>query len=283
MSDDPADAGAAPDVFGLEVRVVEVTPELAEQWLARNRGNRRPKPPNVARYARDMRDGRWSLTGQPLIFDSTGALRNGQNRLLACIQADKAFDSLVVSGVAPSSFLNMDTGPARTYGDMITIASEGESANAHALGALAAMVFRWEKKLTIIGGGQTVNPTSGEVLDVVARHPLLPMSIAPAVQASKVAELRPPRIGAYCHYRFALIDRDLADEFFVRISNVEFGLADEALRVLYLTLRRMGERERSHRDAYKVLHYVIKTWRVWRGLDEPVSKLQVSNRLPEIE
>lgn len=275
--------GDDPGERGLTVKVVEITPELADRWLGLNRDNRREKRVNIARFARDIQDGQWPLTGETIIFDSNGYLRNGQNRLQACRRAGKSFRSLVVWGIDPDAARSLDSGSARTYSDVLDIEGQGEYANTSALGALAATVWRWEQGHRIVGGGQAVNPTLREMLDTVERHPLLPESITPAVRASKTAYLRPPRVGAYCHYRFALIDRDLADEFFRRLNEVDFDPGDGSLRLLYLTLQRMGGRDVNRPDAYKVLYYTIKTWRVWRGIDQPVTKLQAGSTLPEVQ
>ena len=275
--------GADPSAYGLEVFVVEVTPDVAEAWLTRNHGNRRPKPPAIARYARDMAANAWTLTAQSIIFDRDGNLRNGQNRLMACVEAGKAFETMVVFGVDPASFMDMDTGPARTYGDVITIASDGEMANAHALGALAAMVYRYERGYRLVGGGQSVNPSPIEVLDVISRHPLLHLSVGVGVRASKRADVRPPRVGAFAHYRFATVDREAADEFFHRLVEMDFDGAAEPLKLLAGQLRRMNTRDRSHDDAWRVLYYTFKTWRVWRLLDPPIAKLTVGATLPDVE
>src|SRR4051812_48689623 len=101
--------GDEPHDWGLTVRVVEVTPELAQQWHAMNEGNRREKRVNIARFGRDMQDGRWSLTGEPIIFDRDGYLRNGQNRLQACIRSGKSFRTLVVWGIDRRAVRSMDS------------------------------------------------------------------------------------------------------------------------------------------------------------------------------
>ena len=48
------------------VEIVDVTPELAETWLARNPNNRNLRKAVVDSYARDMQAGRWALNGGTL-------------------------------------------------------------------------------------------------------------------------------------------------------------------------------------------------------------------------
>jgi hypothetical protein len=57
----------------------------------------------VRDYAQDMIDGWWLLSGKTIILDETGAVLNGQHRLLACIKADRAFETWLVEGVDVTS------------------------------------------------------------------------------------------------------------------------------------------------------------------------------------
>ncbi len=65
-----------------------VTPTQAQQMLQKNSGNRKVRPGTIARYARDMRNGRWQVTHQCLAFDVNGNIIDGQHRLLAQVQAN---------------------------------------------------------------------------------------------------------------------------------------------------------------------------------------------------
>lgn len=73
------------DVF---VGAVTVTPRMAEEWLKRNVANiRNPKEPSIGEYAEAMRKGQWDFNAAPICFNTEGNLIDGQNRLMACIQA----------------------------------------------------------------------------------------------------------------------------------------------------------------------------------------------------
>lgn len=66
-------------------QVVGVTPEMASDWLTSRRWphNRRISPAITAKYLKDMREGRWKVTRQGIIFDTEGYLIDGQHRLRA--------------------------------------------------------------------------------------------------------------------------------------------------------------------------------------------------------
>ena len=102
--------------------VVSVTPATAREWLKLNMDNNRHlRPAVVRRYATDMRNGNWELTGVPIVFNKSGKLVDGQHRLNAVIRADVAVDMAVVRNVADSVKI-YDRGIGRTTQDIFRIA-----------------------------------------------------------------------------------------------------------------------------------------------------------------
>lgn len=69
------------------LRVIDVTPEMARQWLAATTGQRKPDKRHVGRLALDMRRGTFEVTlGQPIWLNRKGGVVNGQHRLLALLE-----------------------------------------------------------------------------------------------------------------------------------------------------------------------------------------------------
>lgn len=103
------------------MKVVEVTPEMARQWLYRNLGNRPLTNAVVNRYARDMADGRWKMAGDPIRFSKTGKLIDGQHRLSAILKTGLTILCVVVTDLDDSIFNVIDTGRVRSKSDVIYI------------------------------------------------------------------------------------------------------------------------------------------------------------------
>lgn len=81
-------------------RVVDVTPAIAEKWLAKNHeDNRAVVWHRVEAFANDMRAGAWKLTHQGVAFDEEGRLIDGQHRLQAVVHAGVTVRMLVLRGV----------------------------------------------------------------------------------------------------------------------------------------------------------------------------------------
>ena len=103
-------------------RVIEVSPKLAEYVLENlNIGNRSKKVEKIKVYSNDMVSGNWSLTNATLAFGSDGYLKDGQNRLSACVRAGVPFKTHALFGIEPESFIHMDVGANRSNMDVFTI------------------------------------------------------------------------------------------------------------------------------------------------------------------
>ena len=149
-----------------KAEVVEITPAEAQRHLNNNRNNRKPRMTVVERYARDMRAGNWSITGESIAIDENGDLLNGQHRLMACVRAGVPFTTVLVTGVPPSAFRNMDTGAKRTIGDMLMLMGHKDH-NARA--AVLTFVWRWERESL----RDTVRPTHAEAVQYLEDNPTM--------------------------------------------------------------------------------------------------------------
>lgn len=92
-----------------EIKRVLVTPELATDWLTRNEANRSIRRTALIRMADDMTDGKWLETNpQPIIFDTTGALIDGQHRLGALVKAGRPLYFWVATNIPRHTQLVID-------------------------------------------------------------------------------------------------------------------------------------------------------------------------------
>lgn len=97
-----------------------ITPRDAVHYLSLLPDNQRVlSNQSVANYAKLMRKGLWFSTTDPIQFDTSGKLVNGQHRMNAIIEADCPVTLLVVRNVNPKSFIAMDDGKIRKLSDQI--------------------------------------------------------------------------------------------------------------------------------------------------------------------
>jgi hypothetical protein len=152
--------------------VVNLTPPLAEEWLTQNIAHNRPTSQRaIDEYARDMKEGRWRQTFQPIIFDTEGRLVDGQQRCLAVIKADTTVPMFVVRGANPDSYELLDRGKKRSLSNVLH--SRGE-VNTSSLGTMLGTYLRHERGLRLGSHrGAEFRATLGELLEVLERQPAL--------------------------------------------------------------------------------------------------------------
>lgn len=108
--------------------IMTITPMVAAYLLETyNTNNRSKKPEKVDEYAKYMKAGNWKLTGDTLKFSDRQKLRDGQNRLLACVKTGCSFQTHLVFGVDDEAFWWMDRGRPRNGGDSLTIQGWGDA------------------------------------------------------------------------------------------------------------------------------------------------------------
>lgn len=101
---------------------VDVTPELAAQWLEEANVRNRPlSQTRVDQYAREMAEGRWRATNQGIGFGADGRLYDGQHRLWAVVQSGCTVRMLVVYGLDEAARLGIDVGKPRRTPDVLAM------------------------------------------------------------------------------------------------------------------------------------------------------------------
>ena len=99
-----------------DIKLVTVTPELAQEYLDRNTANyRRAKKPWLNKYVKAMKEGRWNKDALQVIqFDENGVLLDGQKRLMAMIETQTTLKMLVKDNVPEDVKFYIDIGEVRS-------------------------------------------------------------------------------------------------------------------------------------------------------------------------
>src|SRR6185369_3431611 len=122
----------------------------------------------------EIKGGRWTLNGEPIIVSDTGELNDGQHRCRAVIDANTPIDVVLIVGIKRDTRITLDQGKVRTAGDFLSM--EG-NINANVLGA--ACNFAWQCRMRgfiDIGGRRAA--TKGEIVQFVRDNPGIIKSVA---------------------------------------------------------------------------------------------------------
>jgi hypothetical protein len=184
--------------------VMIITPELAEYILTKlqDGGNRSRRPAKIKRFAVDMSEGNWRLSGDTIKFGKSGMLKDGQHRLRACILSGKPFKTHVVFGIEERCFTVIDTGSAKTNADAFQLATIDYPRQ-------SSMATRWlmiyELDAANPNRGMTISNT--DLLNFYREH--VDEELMKAACADAIAIGKPFPVGALAGllYRFIRHDR----------------------------------------------------------------------------
>ena len=231
-----------------------ITPDVAREMLAQNKHNRPIRKANVDALVAAIRQGQWVMTGNPIAFDHTGRLLDGQHRLLAIIEANQPVESIVTRGLAKAAFLTTDTGAKRGAADVAAMLGFKCYVTT---GCAATLLHHYENNsMRIFKKGVT----NQEIQKILSEHPGLQESVD---VGRELANILPPGIGAFCHYVCSRLDREAAATFFQHLKSGANLRANSPILVLRdkLMFYKAGKIVFS-RQAIAAL--IIKAWNNFR-------------------
>lgn len=255
-----------------------ITPELAKAYLALNTFNRKEKAAKIEEYVRDMQAEDWAMTGEGLKFSPSGRLLDGQNRLMAVIEAGAPVRMTVVRGVLESAMAKMDSGKPRSRADALFLA--GVTHNPTKAQDLAAAVVAhraWTSGWVVNANSRTgkTGPTNTETINYALDHPGL--AAATEFGRSMYHHLRLPA-GAWAVAKMTLdaINSEAASDFFDRIATMHTSGKGDPIATLF---RRVAQEREKGRKTYPLglaLFFIFRAWNAYRD-EEPLSKFQVGS------
>jgi hypothetical protein len=262
--------------------ILDYSPALADYILTNLSSDNRPKKTaKIKRYAQDLLEGRWAMTGDTIKFGSNGVLRDGQNRLAACIRAGKSFRSHTVFGIDPDLFTRMDIGKNRTPADVFSIA--GIAYANHVAGAV-----RWLLILTSHNPGDRGAQFSNEELLKAYREKFDSDKLEHSIQSAlavRRSTRHPVAPLAALHYLFAEKNPQKADSFFDEWAMDRAKRARAPTRYLQRRLVEVARQsnQRLHENVRNAL--IIKAWNAYVG-SRALSKVEMQHspgdKMPEV-
>lgn len=241
---------------------VDLTPTVAEKWLGQNHDNRNLRRPKVLTYARDMRNGEWTTSGQPIQFDWNGNLIDGQHRCEAVIESGVTIRVLVVKGLDPKAKQVIDTGIKRSPADALKFA--GYSTNLPILGGAARIALLRDSGYlrTALSHG-TPDVSNAEIVSWMDVHQEAAFAAELAKKTAKNIGIAPSP-WAYCLWEFELLNGAVAVEFATSMSEWR-GLSGKGdPRVAMLTaFRKAAEGVRRVPQTGESIYIAFRAWNAW--------------------
>lgn len=202
----------------MQTQVMLITPEIAAQFLAKNKLNRPLNLRRVGILVEAIKRGEWCLNGDAIRFNEHGDLIDGQHRLTAIVVSGLPIQTLVVYGLSSSAFKTIDTGSPRTAADLLSVAGEKHYST---LAAGARVCFTFEQCGNPYDTGKSNAPTHQQLMAWIDKNPSI-RDVVHDVSLMRYVKLRiPPSAAVFCKFHFDKKDKTSSDAFF---SSLESGI-----------------------------------------------------------
>ena len=245
-------------------RVETITPKKALKYLEANTHNRRVRKKTVNFYARQMREGDWDLTGEPIIFSNEDVLLNGQHRLYACIEANTSFKTFVVRGASDTSFAKIDQNIPRQAADIVGREGYTQSTRKAAAARVVLAMLECEDKPAGERPALNTKRAHAEILEFVEDNDeLLAEGCALVIKDDGLSICRPPGVFVGLYTTFGLKNRKRAREFFEQIVSGEVLERDDAASRLRQVLISSLSQTNVKRKKTWVIAVTIKAWNLF--------------------
>lgn len=259
---------------GIDAQIRKVTRAEATKLLEENAVNRKLRGGVVEAYRRDMEQGRWKMTGEPIQISRSGALLNGQHRLTALAGSEtlKAQEFLIVSGLDDKAQQSMDQGAKRGVADALKLAN-GHVKNvtvvaglcrwmvAHPDPGVPGMVTSLKQKISTAESVEAYDRYS-EVLQLAADRAVFMRKHIPA----SVTAL------AYTYLQLFRTDPEACNEFFGAMVDLSFSPKGDprkaALKRLNVMANDPNQAGTSQTQSVVVISILTRAWNYWRKGEE---------------
>lgn len=256
----------------ITIELVDVTPELALQWLVKNVSNRNLRKGTVAQYGRDMAAGDWTINGSTVVFDEKDTLIDGQHRLsaiAACEIPGASFPLLVARGVDARAKRTIDGGMKRTMSDRLKI--DGTQASATILASLLRRAHMWDRGVYVNVGGNP--PSAAEMYAYLDDNPgvLWSSEFAGSVRRRVLA---PTSVVAIAHWVTSRVSSGDAKWFFEQLIEPTELPAGHAIHALNKKLTAEASQRVGRANETELLAAFVIAWNAFRK-GRSISKIQM--------
>lgn len=256
-------------VPGIEFEVVELTPELAEEYLTKlPERQRKLSERTVNRYASDLLEGEFPFTGDPIRFNVDGELIDGQHRCTAVVAAGQAVPVLVIRGLGQEMIRFFDGGRTRKFADDLKIHGYPNHAN---LAALCVRVWHWTHgNYGYMGVPYVRNPiyadtapTRAQLWATLSEFEGLANCVTHGQRLHHLMPNAPVSVFSFVWWLLGSHDIDAREKFFHELTEgSEVNGANYPINVLRRALtRRRGPAE--DRAGHIWIAYIIKAYNAW--------------------
>ena len=260
---------SSPLVPGVEFEVIELTPEIAAEFLTKlPEGQRSMSERSVDRYAADLMADQFPFTGDSIKFNAKDELIDGQHRCQAVLVSEESTPMLVIYGLNDDTIRFLDGGRSRKFPDDLKIHGY---ANHTALAAITQRVWQWQHGnygymgVPYVQNALYANTTAtrAQLWQQLNEEPTLAETTTHAMRIHRYLGNAPVSVIGLVWWLLGQVDADAREKFFYElVEGSEQTGPEYPINVLRKVLtRRMNPGE--EREGHIWLAYIIKGYNAW--------------------
>ena len=244
--------------------IVSVTPAMAMKFLQDNTQNRPISRTFVKRFAKAMREGKWQINGESIVFADDGTLLDGQHRLQAILDSGKTISMTVTRGVSKDSFKTIDIGRKRTGADALATYDEKFSKNRGVIAAAITTIVHFGDNGVYDASARGEAFPHSDLIDFAEKnYKQLSRAVEHTQGLTWARKLVPFSCLVALFFLFNRKDPYEAETFFHKLNTGEGMLRNDPVNLLrnrLMEIRSAGGVFRSR----EVIPYLVKAWELVR-------------------
>ena len=233
-------------------KAITITPDKARIILINQPSQRPINRGNITKLRGEIMDGRFRLTHQGIAFDEDGLLRDGQHRLLACLECGVSIDVMASFNEPSELFTCYDTGTVRKTGTTLLLSGQVKSAAVgNAVAAATKFIWAYNNEMNPAHNGSVLVGWNFEVLNkVLELNPNILHFVAQLRSHRRVPYQMAPTAAMFT--MFAKVDQQKAEVFIEQCLNGENIRKGDPAYALRESLMHYGQRQTALDKIYKV-------------------------------
>lgn len=253
-----------------EYEIVTITPKMAQAWLDEsNFENRRLDEYRVNKIAHDIKNGSWIFDGTPIRFNGGGNLLDGQHRLKAIIKSGKSVDSMILRGLDSKAKNTIDSGKARSIGDILHFNGHVNTTSLAAAARLCIGYREFDGDMKAWETSKSGNSLSAqEILEETTKNSLLIKATQSVISLQYTKKLSGAGVPIFCYCLFSKqTSQHVADSFFQKLEHGNDLSSGSPILMLRNKLALPDSRisYNGRRAAIIRIALYIKAWNAWRS------------------
>ena len=268
----------------MNIKQVTITPQRAGELLKTNKNNRTPRPSHYKFLSNEMRSGNWRENGESIVIDSLGHLIDGQHRLLACIDSNTQFDTILVEGVETSVVSTIDTGSRRSLSDTLKMNGFKNSVN---LAGLITSFHTMMNGSNSIGRGNSAKLSNSDGLYYANKNKDLLYTILKFLTNVHHKQVSPVwRLTELSKVYYKLNGLSEPTDELLDFFKLQIGANSiEGCAATYVyKMKARAQQQKTPLNGMWVLALVVKAWNLYITGNPPIGYLRhdINSKCPEV-